>query len=171
MGACPFSAQDHAQSATPLTRKLSLKRRTGRAASSGEGIPCSVGAAVCGGLYAAEGNRDRRETKIGARNAETEGSGEGTETGESILKITFSEQAIKEAEKRQAERNRAAQQQQTSATSVGQTAFAAMFVRQQDGILEAGGEKGKSLIELQQEAANADGGVQREYMTVMSHTM
>lgn len=86
------------------------------------------------------------------------------------MKITFSEQAIKEAERKQADRNREAQQQ-TSATSVGQTAFAAMFGRQQDGILETGGEKGKSLIELQQEAENADVGVQRDYMTVMSHTL
>lgn len=84
------------------------------------------------------------------------------------MKITFSEQAIKEAQRRQAEKNREAQQ--TSATSVGQTAFADMFGRQSDGILEAG-EKGKSLIELQQEAGDVDVGVQRDYMTVMSHTM
>ncbi len=32
-------------------------------------------------------------------------------------------------------------------------------------------EKGKSLIELQQEAGNIDVGVQRDYMTVMSNTM
>ena len=69
------------------------------------------------------------------------------------MKITFSEQAIKEAERRRAERNRA--QRQESATAMGQTAFADMFGRQQDGILGAAGEKGKSLIELQQEAENA----------------
>lgn len=88
--------------------------------------------------------------------------------GEAILKITFSEQAIKEAQRRQTEKDREAQQ--TSATSVGQTAFADMFGRQSDGILEAG-EKGKSLIELQQEAGDVDVGIQRDYMTVMSHTM
>ena len=32
-------------------------------------------------------------------------------------------------------------------------------------------EKGKSLIELQQEAGNVDVGVRQDYMTVMSHTM
>ncbi len=84
------------------------------------------------------------------------------------MKITFNEQAIKEAQRKQAEKNREAQQ--TSATSVGQTAFADMFGRQQDGILEAG-EKGKSLIELQEEAGNVDVGIQRDYMTVVSHTM
>ncbi len=84
------------------------------------------------------------------------------------MKITFSEQAIKEAQRRQAEKNREAQQ--ASATSVGQTAFADMFGRHQDSIVDAG-EKGKSLIELQQEAGNVDVGVQRDFMTVMSHTM
>ncbi len=85
------------------------------------------------------------------------------------MKITFSEQAIREAERRQAERSRA--QHQESATAMGQTAFVDMFGRQQDGILANGGEKGKSLIELQQEAGNIDVAVQRDYMTVMSHTL
>ena len=84
------------------------------------------------------------------------------------MKITFSEQAIKEAERRRAEGNR--QAQQTSATAMGQTAFADMFGRHEDGIVDAG-EKGKSLLELQQEAGDVDVGVQRDYMTVMSHTM
>ncbi len=34
-----------------------------------------------------------------------------------------------------------------------------------------GGEKGKSLIELQQEAGNIDAGVRQDYMTVMSNTL
>lgn len=89
--------------------------------------------------------------------------------GDTILKITFSEQAIREAERRQADRSRA--QHQESATAMGQTAFVDMFGRQQDGILANGGEKGKSLIELQQEAGNIDVAVQRDYMTVMSHTL
>ena len=80
------------------------------------------------------------------------------------MKITFSEQAIKEAERRRAEGNR--QAQQTSATAMGQTAFADMFGRHEDGIVDAG-EKGKSLLELQQEAGDVDVGVQRDYMTVM----
>ena len=84
------------------------------------------------------------------------------------MKITFSEQAIKEAERRRAEGNR--QAQQTSATAMGQTAFADMFGRHEDGIVDAG-EKGNSLLELQQEAGDVDVGVQRDYMTVMSHTM
>lgn len=39
------------------------------------------------------------------------------------------------------------------------------------GVSGAGREKGKSLIELQQEAENQNVAVQQDYMTVMSHTM
>lgn len=85
------------------------------------------------------------------------------------MKITFSEQAITEIEKRQSERNRSARSRESAA--LGQTFYAAALGRHQDGIPAAGGEKGKSLIELQQEAAGADVAVQRDYMTVMSHTM
>lgn len=39
------------------------------------------------------------------------------------------------------------------------------------GMPENASEKGKSLIELQQEAGNADVGISQDYMTVMSHTL
>lgn len=41
----------------------------------------------------------------------------------------------------------------------------------QGGIPGNAPEKGKSLIELQQEAQNADVGISQDYMTVMSHTL
>ena len=85
------------------------------------------------------------------------------------MKIAFSEQPIREAERQYADRSRA-QQGKTTAVAEGQN-FAASFGRQQDGILGSGGEKGKSLIEIQQEAGNIDAGVAQDYMIVMSHTM
>lgn len=88
------------------------------------------------------------------------------------MKITFSEQAIKEAERQRVDRGRAAAGRESVAAV--QSSFAAFFGGQGDGmpdIAGVGGEKGRSLIELQQEAANIDVAVQRDYMTVMSHTM
>ena len=85
------------------------------------------------------------------------------------MKITFSEQAIAEIEKKQADRSRAARSR--GADALGQTFYAAALGRHQNDIPGAGGEKSKSLIELQQEAENVDVGVRRDFMTVMSHTM
>ncbi len=86
-----------------------------------------------------------------------------------ILKITFTEQAIKEAERRHAERSRAFHGENMTAM---QTPFAAFFGGSgRFDIPGLGGEKAKSLIELQQEAADIDVGVRRDYMTVMSHTL
>ncbi len=88
--------------------------------------------------------------------------------GEVILKITFTEQAVKEAERQRADRNR---EVHAGVSAVeGQVPFAA-FLGGQNDLPGAGGEKGKSLIELQQEAADADVGVQQNFMTVMSHTL
>lgn len=85
------------------------------------------------------------------------------------MKITFTEQAIKEAERRHEERTRAAHAENMAAM---QTPFAAFFGgRGRSDIPGIGGEKAKSLIELQQEAADIDVGVRRDYMTVMSHTL
>ena len=85
------------------------------------------------------------------------------------MKITFTEQAVKEAERRHTERNKA---NHGRGAAAAQAPFAALFG--QGGcpdIPGMGGEKGKSLIELQQEAAEVDVGVLRDYMTVMSHTL
>lgn len=85
------------------------------------------------------------------------------------MKITFSEQAIAEIEKRQADRSRGARGRGPEA--LGQTFYAPAFGMHQNDIPVAGGERGKSLIELQQEASDVDVGVQRDFMTVMSNTM
>lgn len=85
------------------------------------------------------------------------------------MKITFTEQAIKEAERRHAERSRASHAENMAAM---QTPFAAFFGGSgRSDIPGSGGDKAKSLIELQQEAADIDVGVRRDYMTVMSHTL
>lgn len=84
------------------------------------------------------------------------------------MKITFTEQAVKEAERQRADRK---QEVHTPGTQgENQVPFAA-FLGGQNDLPGMGGEKGKSLIELQQEAGAADVGVQQDFMTVMSHTM
>ena len=84
------------------------------------------------------------------------------------MKITFTEQAVKEAERQRADRK---QEVHTPGTQgENQVPFAA-FLGGQNDLPGMGGEKGKSLIELQQEAEAADVGVQQDFMTVMSHTM
>lgn len=86
------------------------------------------------------------------------------------MKITFTEQAIKEAERRHAERNRASRGQHGAVTS--QAPFAAFYGNNaRADIPGMGGERGKSLLELQQETSDMDVGVMRDYMTVMSHTL
>lgn len=85
------------------------------------------------------------------------------------MKVSL-QQAVSESEKekQRVEKSRTVHGGETVAA--GQTAFAAIGDRQLD-IPGAGGEKGKSLIELQQEAAEADVAVERDFKTVMSHTM
>ena len=84
------------------------------------------------------------------------------------MKITFTEQAIKEAQRRHAERSRASYEGHMAAA---QTPFAAFMGGGMSDIPGMGGEKGKSLLALQQEAEEIDVGVSRDYMTVMSHTL
>ncbi len=57
----------------------------------------------------------------------------------------------------------------------GNTTCQAVFTDRKEelwgSVAGPGREKGKSLIELQQEAENMNVAVQQDYMTVMSHTM
>lgn len=85
------------------------------------------------------------------------------------MKITFNEQKIKEAERQHADRERT--RKSGEAVGAGASAFAAIGRGDSDVLPAAGGEKGKSLIELQQEAAGADVAVTQDFMTVMSNTM
>lgn len=85
------------------------------------------------------------------------------------MKITFTEQAVRESEKYHMERSRSSQAKETAAAAQNPAAF---FGGQggMDDVPGMSGEK-KSLTQLQQEASYVDVGVQRDYMTVMSHTM
>ena len=84
------------------------------------------------------------------------------------MKITFTEQAIREAERKRTEKNR---ETRAHGAAAAQASYGAFFGRMGGEIPGMGGERGKSLIDLQQEAENADVGLQRDYMTVASHTM
>ena len=86
------------------------------------------------------------------------------------MKVSL-QQSVSESEKEKQRVERSRTAQGNGVVAAGQAAFAAIGDRQLDGIPGAGGEKGKSLIELQQEAADADVAVERDFMTVMSHTM
>ncbi len=82
------------------------------------------------------------------------------------MKITFTEQAIKEAQRRHAERSRASYEGHMAAA---QTPFAAFMGGGMSDIPGMGGEKGKSLLALQQEAEEIDVGVSRDYKIGRAH--
>lgn len=87
------------------------------------------------------------------------------------MKITFSEQTVRESERQYTDKSRMGAGKEAAAS---QAAYAAFFGGQGDGMSDVagmGGEKGKSLIELQQEAENTNAAVQQDYMILMSHTM
>ena len=85
------------------------------------------------------------------------------------MKITFAEQTVRESERYHMERSRSSQANEPAAAAQN----AAAFFGAPGGMTDVPGMSGekKSLIELQQEASYVDVGVQRDYMTVMSHTM
>jgi len=85
------------------------------------------------------------------------------------LKVAFPEQ-VSETEKQKQQVNKARASHSTEVAATGGVPFAAMVNGIQD-VPGMGGEKGKSLIELQQEAGNVDTALQQDFMTVMSHTM
>ena len=95
--------------------------------------------------------------------------------GDSILRISFNQQQVSETKNPYTEnqgingkvhpgKNHPAQ----GAVS-GESIYAPGLGR--NGLPGNGAEKGKSLIELQQEAESADVGISQDYMTVMSHTL
>lgn len=88
------------------------------------------------------------------------------------MRITFNQQPITETEKRQTVRPGVQYGfGKSSYISAGDAAFARGGDMQLDGMAGGNADKGKSLIELQQEAGNIDVGVQQDYMTLMSNTM
>ena len=87
-----------------------------------------------------------------------------------ILKISFQQQqTVVETEKHYAEKSHSARNGNSNPNY--QVAFADRKENLWGGAAGPGREKGKSLIELQQEAENLNVAVQQDYMTVMSHTM
>lgn len=86
------------------------------------------------------------------------------------MKISFYQQDIRESERQHTEKPN---KKQDAGRVAGIPAAGAAFARsggQRDAVAGRG-EKGKSLIELQQEAGNIDVGVLQDYMTLMSNTM
>ena len=88
------------------------------------------------------------------------------------MKITFNQQATAKTEKKHIDRRYAPYTAgRMENMSAANAAFARVGDRNLDGMAGGNTEKGKSLIELQQEADNVNVGVQQDYMTLMSHTM
>lgn len=87
-----------------------------------------------------------------------------------ILKISFYQQTVAETGKKQTESKvmRGSNRREEQGVSGGSYYTAGQGW---DGMPGKTAEKGKSLIELQQEAANVDVGITQDYMTVMSNTM
>ena len=89
--------------------------------------------------------------------------------GATILKISFYQQSVPETELQQKEINRKTAPEQKNI--YGQKAYFEKSAGDWTSLGNARTEKGKSLIELQQEAANTDVAVQQDYMTLMSNSM
>ena len=85
------------------------------------------------------------------------------------MKISFDHQNIPETEKSHIERNRAVQGKHASAAAAMSGAVYSGNSQNWGNIGRV--EKGKSLIEIQRAAENANVDVQQNYMTLMSHTM
>lgn len=85
------------------------------------------------------------------------------------MKITFNPMGTPETEKQYTEKRDVAKAAKSSSV------YNVTFLSENNELwgqgAVSGKEKGKSLIELQQEAGNVNAAVQQDYMTVMSHTM
>lgn len=85
------------------------------------------------------------------------------------MKISFQQQTAVDTEKQYTEKPHVSRNVNGNASY--QVSFADRREETWSGMSGAGKEKGKSLIELQQEAENTNVAVQQDYMTVMSNTM
>ncbi len=85
------------------------------------------------------------------------------------MKISFYQQNLSGTEKTQSEKNHVECGKKTAAAAVAPGAVYSEGVQDWGGTGKAG--KGKSLIEIQQEADRTNVDVQQDYMTLMSHTM
>lgn len=94
------------------------------------------------------------------------------------MKISFQQQTVQESEKQYGENRVGGREGRPAVRGKGQTEGKSMpqggcFSVGQgwEGIFGKAAEKGKSLIEIQQEASHVDVGVMQDYMTLMSNTM
>lgn len=86
------------------------------------------------------------------------------------MRISFRQQNVSETEKQHVERNKAAHSHKTTSAAVSPGAVYMENGQNWDAVVPKS-EKGKSLIEIQRAAENANVDVQQDYMTLMSHTM
>lgn len=86
------------------------------------------------------------------------------------MKISFYQREVSETERQHTESRIAHGQKSTERKDLSRPGYYAAG-QGLEGMSQAAVEKGKSLIELQQEAANTDVGITQDYMTVMSNTM
>lgn len=85
------------------------------------------------------------------------------------MRITFKQQAVREMETHHADKSRTAPGRETTTVTA---APGAVYTENNQNWGGAGkSQKGKSLIEIQRAAENANVDVQQDYMTLMSHTM
>ncbi|MBO5279478.1 MAG: hypothetical protein J6B06_08325, partial [Lachnospiraceae bacterium] len=95
------------------------------------------------------------------------------------MRITFQTQETEKQDNlRNIQQNKAGQREKAGKQSGAAQAYNAVFMAgQEDNWLQGASNmqgnrgKGKSLVELQQEAGNIDAGVRQDYMTVMANTM
>ena len=88
------------------------------------------------------------------------------------MKISFYQQTVPETEKQNGEKAHVSHGANKNSAAVVTAAPGAVYSQHNRNWGSAGkSEKGKSLIDIQQEAEHINVGVQQDYMTLMSHTM
>lgn len=94
------------------------------------------------------------------------------------MKISFQQQTVQEAEKQYGENRVNGREGRSAVRGRGRTDEKSMTLggsfsagRGWEGIFGTTVEKGKSLIEIQQEASHEDVGIKQDYMILMSNTM
>lgn len=91
------------------------------------------------------------------------------------MKISFQTQETEKQENIRNQQSKGVQREKVGKQSSGTKAYGAAFFagREENWLSPMQGkrEKGKGLMELQQEAGNIDAGVRQDYMTVMANTM
>ena len=88
------------------------------------------------------------------------------------MKISFYQQNVPETEKPNGEKAQVSHGHQKNSAVAVATAPGAVYSQNNRSWGSAGkSEKGKSLIDIQQEAEHTNVGVQQDYMTLMSHTI